>query len=46
MRARYLYKILFLICFWEVCALFITFYDASILGFRSESWCSYGGGSG
>jgi adenylate cyclase len=36
MKKRDLHKILFLICFWEVCAIFITYYDASILGFKSE----------
>jgi len=36
MRKRDLYKILFLICFWECCVIFITYYDASVLGFRSE----------
>ncbi len=36
MKKRNLYKILFLICFWEISVLFSTFYDASILGFRSE----------
>jgi adenylate cyclase len=36
MRKRNFYKILFLICFWELCAIFITFYDSSVLGFKSE----------
>jgi hypothetical protein len=36
MKKRDLYKILFLICFWELCVLFITYYDASVLGFKSE----------
>ena len=36
MKKRDLYKILFLICFWELCAIFITYYDASVLGFKSE----------
>ena len=36
MKKRDFYKILFLICFWEVCAIFITYYDASVLKFRSE----------
>ena len=36
MRKRDLYKILFLIFFWECCVIFITYYDASVLGFRSE----------
>jgi adenylate cyclase len=36
MKKRDLYKILFLICFWELCVIFITYYDASILGFTSE----------
>jgi adenylate cyclase len=36
MKKRDLYKILFLISFWEVCSIFITYYDASVLGFRSE----------
>ena len=36
MKKRDLYKILFLICFWECCAIFITFYDVSVLGFKSE----------
>lgn len=29
-------KICFLICFWELCAIFIALYDASVLGFQSE----------
>jgi len=36
MKKRDLYKILFLICFWEFCAIFITYYDATLLGFKSE----------
>jgi len=36
MKKRDLYKIGFLICFWELCAIFITYYDASVSGFRSE----------
>ena len=36
MKKRDLYKILFLICFWELCAIFIICYDASVFGFRSE----------
>jgi adenylate cyclase len=36
MKKRDLYKILFLVCFWELCAIFITYYDASVLGFKSE----------
>lgn len=36
MKKRDIYKIIFLIIFWELCAIFITFYDATILGFRSE----------
>ena len=36
MKKRDLYKILFLICFWECCAVFIVYYDASLLGFKSE----------
>ena len=36
MKKRDLYKILFLICFWELCAIFITYYDSSVLGFKSE----------
>jgi adenylate cyclase len=36
MKKRDLYKILFLICFWELCVLFITYYDASVTGFKSE----------
>jgi hypothetical protein len=36
MRKIQFYKILFLICFWVFCAIFITFYDASVLGFESE----------
>ena len=36
MRKIQFYKILFLICFWVLCAIFITFYDASVLGFKSE----------
>lgn len=36
MKKRDLYKILFLICFWVLCAIFITSYDASVFGFKSE----------
>jgi adenylate cyclase len=36
MKKRDLYKILFLIFFWECCAIFITYYDASVSGFKSE----------
>ena len=36
MKKRDFYKILFLICFWEICIIFITYYDASVLGFKSE----------
>ena len=36
MKKRDLYKILFLICFWECCAIFIVYYDASVLDFKSE----------
>ena len=36
MRKIQFYKILFLVCFWLFCAIFITFYDASVLGFKSE----------
>jgi len=36
MRKIQFYKILFLVCFWIFCAIFITFYDASVLGFESE----------
>jgi adenylate cyclase len=36
MRKIQFYKILFLICFWVFCAIFITFYDASVLDFKSE----------
>jgi len=36
MKKRDLYKILFLICFWECCVIFITYNDASVLGFKSE----------
>jgi len=36
MKKRDLSKILFLICFWELCAIFITYYDATVLGFKSE----------
>jgi len=35
MRKTNFYKILFLVCFWEFCAIFIVFYDASVLGFMS-----------
>jgi adenylate cyclase len=36
MKKRDFYKILFLICFWEFCIIFITYYDASVLGYKSE----------
>jgi len=36
MRKIQFYKIIFLICFWLFCAIFLTFYDASVLGFKSE----------
>lgn len=36
MKKRNLGKILFLVCFWVICSIFIAFYDASITGFRSE----------
>ena len=36
MRKIQFYKIIFLICFWIFCAIFLTFYDASVLGFKSE----------
>ncbi|MGV7225002.1 MAG: adenylate/guanylate cyclase domain-containing protein [Nitrospinales bacterium] len=36
MRKIQFYKILFLICFWLFCAIFITFYDSAVLGFKSE----------
>ena len=36
MKKRDIYKILFLIGFWELCTLFITYYDASVIGFKSE----------
>ena len=36
MKKRDLYKILFLICFWELCVIFITYNDASVSGFKSE----------
>ena len=36
MKKREFYKILFLVCFWELCTIFIAFYDASVTGFRSE----------
>jgi adenylate cyclase len=36
MRKIQIYKIIFLICFWLFCAIFLTFYDASVLGFKSE----------
>lgn len=36
MKKREFHKILFLVCFWELCTIFITFYDASVTGFRSE----------
>ena len=36
MKKRDFYKILFLICFWECCVIFISVYDASVVGFKSE----------
>ncbi len=36
MKKRDIYKILFLICFWECCVIYITYYDAAVLGFESE----------
>jgi len=36
MKKRDLHKIIFLICFWVLCGIFITFYEASVLGFTSE----------
>jgi adenylate cyclase len=36
MRKIQFFKILFLVCFWVFCAIFITFYEASVLGFESE----------
>ena len=36
MRKIQFFKILFLVCFWVFCAIFITLYDASVLGFKSE----------
>ena len=36
MRKTQLYKILFLVVFWTSCTVFIVFYDASVLGFKSE----------
>ena len=36
MKNRDLYKILFLICFWECCSILITYYEASVLDFKSE----------
>lgn len=36
MRKTNFYKILFLICFWICCTLFIVFYEAAALGFKSE----------
>ena len=36
MRKIQFYKILFLVCFWIFCAVFAAFYDASVLGFKSE----------
>ena len=36
MRKIQFYKILFLICFWLFYAIFITFYDSAVLGFKSE----------
>jgi len=36
MRKIQFYKIIFLVCFWIFCGVFITFYDASVIGFKSE----------
>ena len=36
MRKIQFYKTLFLVCFWVFCAIFITFFEASVLGFESE----------
>jgi len=36
MRKIQLYKIIFLICFWVSCTIFIVFMEASVLGFKSE----------
>jgi len=36
MKKTQFYKILFLIFFWVACVIFSVFYDASVLGFRSE----------
>ena len=36
MRKTQLYKILFLIIFWVCAVIFIVFYEASLLGFKSE----------
>jgi len=36
MRKIQFFKILFLICFWIFCTIFIVFYEASILEFQSE----------
>ena len=36
MRKIQFYKIIFLICFCFFCNIFITFYDASVCGFKSE----------
>jgi len=36
MKKSQLYRIIFLICFWISCSIFIVFYDASVLGFKSE----------
>ena len=36
MRKIQLYKIIFLVCFWIACAVFIITYDAAVLDFQSE----------
>jgi hypothetical protein len=36
MRKTQLYKILFLIIFWVCAVIFIIFYEATLLGFKSE----------
>jgi len=36
MKKTNFYKVLFLVCFWVVCSLFIVLYDSALLGFESE----------
>lgn len=36
MRKHQIKKLIFLICFWIACTIFITFYDAAVLDFKSE----------